>query len=116
MIVADSGIFRIAHQMWQRANITAVAAYLREVLAREPDNARVRVLHDGLLDVMDPTRRLVRQQREMSAAAAIVKQERRSTERRVASERRQKKMTLPEELERRRSGPDRRAARDRRKP
>jgi hypothetical protein len=112
--VADAGIFRIGHQVWQRANITAAAAYFREVLAREPDNTRVKVLHDGLLDVMEPTRRLLRQQRELATVAGIARQ-RRASERRAARERRALNLGPAEGAERR-SGADRRTGRDRRKP
>jgi hypothetical protein len=112
--VADTGIFRIGHQVWQRANITAAAAYFREVLAREPDNTRVKVLYDGLLDVMEPTRRLLRQQRELATVAGIAKQ-RRASERRAARERRASSQPAPEGKERR-AGTDRRSGRDRRTP
>jgi hypothetical protein len=112
--MADTGIFRIGHQVWQRANITAAAAYLREVLAREPDNTRVKVLHDGLLDVMDPTRRLLRQQRELATIAGMARQ-RRADERRAARERRQVNQGPPAGSERR-AGKERRSGRDRRKP
>jgi len=111
--LADAGIFRIGHQVWQRANITAAAAFLREVLAREPDNTRVKVLHDGLLDVIDPTRRVLRQQRELATVAGIAKQ-RRAAERRAARERREVNQgpSGPE----RRAGKERRSGRDRRTP
>jgi hypothetical protein len=112
--MADTGIFRIGHQVWQRANITAAAAYLREVLAREPDNTRVKVLHDGLLDVMEPTRRLLRQQRELATVAGIARQ-RRASERRAARERRALNLAPPQGKERR-TGADRRSGRDRRTP
>jgi len=112
--LADTGIFRIGHQVWQRANISSAAAYLREVLAREPDNTRVKVLHDGLLDVMDPTRRVLRQQRELATIAAIAK-ERRAVERRAARERRALDAAPPEGNERR-AGKERRSGRDRRTP
>ena len=112
--MADAGIFRIGHQVWQRANITAAAAYLREVLAREPDNTRVKVLHDGLLDVMDPTRRVLRQQRELATIAGIARQ-RRAEERRAARERREVNVAPPDGKERR-AGKDRRSGRDRRTP
>ena len=112
--MADPGIFRIGHQVWQRANVTAAAAYLRELLAADPDNTRLKVLYEGLLDVMDPTRRVLRQQRELARVAAVAK-ERRGTERRAGRDRRKTRMELPAELERR-SGSDRRSGRDRRKP
>ncbi len=68
--MADTGIVRLRQQAWQRANIMAVAGYLREVLAREPGNARVQTLYDGLLEVMEPARRALRQQRGLADASA----------------------------------------------
>jgi hypothetical protein len=112
--VADTGVFHIGHQVWQRAQITAAAAYLREILAGKPDDARVKALHEGLLEVLDPHRRVLRLQREM-AAAGVPLQERRRVERRTGAERRKKHMDLPDELERR-SSVERRRGQDRRKP
>jgi hypothetical protein len=113
--VADTGIFRLGHQVWQRANVMAAASYLREILTREPDNLRVRALHDGLLDVLDPTRRVLRQQRELARASSVGKQERRSGERRFGGDRRRSAMQVPAALERR-AAVERRTVRDRRKP
>jgi hypothetical protein len=113
--VADSGIFRIGHQVWQRAAVTAAAAYLREVLAKQPDDQRVKALHEGLLEVLEPNRRVLRQQRELSDAHGIPVKERRRVERRTGVVRRKKPLELPEELERR-APADRRVGRDRRKP
>ena len=59
--MTDTGIFKSSHQVWQRANIAAATAYLREVLANDPHNARVKAIYEGLLDVVEPTRRLERQ-------------------------------------------------------
>jgi hypothetical protein len=100
--------------VWQRANVIAAAAYFREVLAREPDNARVKALYDGLLEVLDPTRRAVRLQRELASATTAATKERRSRERRSGGDRRQRPLEGLGELERR-SGVDRRTGRDRRK-
>jgi hypothetical protein len=113
--VADTGIFKISHQVWQRANIAAATAYFREVLAREPDNARVKGLYEGLLDVVDPTRRVMRQQRALATATRLAQQERRRrAEHRRSGDRRQRADGAPGGLERR-SGVDRRTAHDRRK-
>lgn len=112
--MADNGIFRLGHQVWQRANVMAAASYLREILTREPDNLRVRALHDGLLDVIDPTRRVLRQQRELARASSAGTQERRRADRRAGGDRRKTKMSLPAALERR-AVVDRRTGRDRRK-
>lgn len=112
--MGDPGIFRINQQVWQKANIMAAAAYLREILSREPDNARVKSLYEGLLDVVEPTRRLVRQQREL-ATVTSASQERRRAERRTGRDRRERDIGVPSPMERR-SGHDRRTGRDRRKP
>ncbi len=113
--MADTGIFKISHQVWQRANIAAATAYFREVLAKDPDNARVKALYEGLLDVVEPTRRVLRQQRELATATARAQQERRRlAERRRTGERRQRALGGPQGQERR-SGADRRAGTDRRK-
>ena len=111
--MADTGIFRLSHQVWQRANIMAAAGYLREVMTREPDNARVKALYDGLLEVIEPTRRVLRQQREMATAAKVAKEERRRQERRAGRDRRQFGLGAPGGAERR-TGHDRRTGRDRR--
>jgi hypothetical protein len=113
--VADTGVFRIGHQVWQRAAITAATTYLREVLARQPDDLRVKALYEGLLEVLEPNRRVLRLQRELSDAHGIPIQERRRVERRTGVDRRRKVLELPEELERRGQS-DRRRNPDRRKP
>ena len=115
--MGDSGIFKTGHQVWQRANIMAAANYLREQLAGTPDDFRLKSLYEGLLEVLDPSRRTVRIQRERHAAAqasAIVKMERRLRDRRGGVERRKTAGTAPGGIERR-SGAERRTGRDRRK-
>jgi hypothetical protein len=104
-------------QPWQRANVLAAVNYFRERLARSPDDARARAVHDGLLEVLDPARRRARQQRELSeaskAAAATLRQERRrQRDRRTGADRRAKNQGAPEGSERRAG--ERRAGRDRR--
>ena len=113
--MADTGIFRIGHQVWQRAAVTAAASFLREHLAKQPDDLRVKALYEGLLEVLEPNRRVLRLQRELSDAHGIPIKERRRVERRTGVERRKKALDLPAELERRAQG-DRRAGKDRRKP
>lgn len=115
--MGDSGIFKTGHQVWQRANIMAAANYLREQLARAPDDFRVKSLYEGLLEVLDPSRRTVRVQRERHAAtqaSTIVKVERRTRERRRGVDRRMSNLGAPDGVERR-GGHDRRTGRDRRK-
>jgi hypothetical protein len=80
--LADTGIFKSSHQVWQRANIAAATAYFREVLEKDPDNARVKAIYEGLLDVVEPTRR-------QRAVAAPPRHERRSgVDRRSGKDRR----------------------------
>ena len=113
--MADTGIFRLPHQAWQRANVIAAATYLSELLAANPGNVRVKVLHEGLLDVLDPTRRVARQQRELSRPTGAARvAERRATDRRTGVERRQKDIGVPEIFDRRKA--ERRSGRDRRSP
>lgn len=68
------------------------AALLREKYGNPPSDPAARVAHDGLLEVLDPARRTVRLQKEMSAAtrkAAMTAQaERRARERRATDRRR----------------------------
>jgi hypothetical protein len=112
--VGDPGIFRINQQVWQKANIMAAAAYFREILSRDPQNLRVSALYEGLLDVVEPTRRVVRQQREL-ATVTSASHERRRAERRTGRDRRERDIGVPAVMERR-TGHDRRTGRDRRKP
>jgi hypothetical protein len=114
--MGETGIFKTGHQVWQRANIMAAANFLREQLARTPEDLRLKSLYEGLLEVLDPSRRTVRVQRELaaaSAAATTIRVERRSRERRNSDRR---KVTLGSPMVgERRSGTDRRASgRDRR--
>lgn len=103
---------------WQNVNVQAAAGYLRERIAAGDDSARTRAIYEGLLEVLDPTRRATRVQREMAAAtkaatAAVVQAER---DRRAAERRRQDRRRMhlgsPTGVERRRG--DRRAGQDRR--
>ena len=101
---------------WQRANVQAAASYLREVMARAPADGRAKVVYEGLLDVLDPSRRTARLQRERAAAAAAVpvqaSRERRARHERRLTDRRKMNGASPTGVERRRQ--DRRTGRDRR--
>jgi hypothetical protein len=115
--MADSGIFRINPlQGWQREAILKAAALLREKFGNPPSDAAARTAHDGLLEVLDPARRTVRLQKEMSEAtrkaALTEKAERRARERR-ALDRRKANLGPPAGWPERRKG-ERRAG-DRRK-
>ena len=103
---------------WQSENIKAAAGYLRERIGAGDSSPRTKAIYEGLLDVLDPTRRATRLQRELAAAskasaAAAIKAER---ERRAAERRRtdRRKMNLgsPTGVERRQG--ERRTGRDRR--
>ena len=104
---------------WQRANVQAAANYLRERIATGGGDLKAKAVYEGLLEVLDPSRRAARLQREMAAsaqAAATVKpaRDRRggATDRR-GIDRRKINLGSPGGVERR-SGHDRRTGRDRR--
>ena len=113
-----TGSFRLnALQGWQREAILKAAQLLRERFGNPPVDAQVRSVHDGLLEVLDPARRTVRLQRELSEAArkatlATPRQERRGKERR-ARDRRKVNLGPPPGTDERRRG-DRRSGKDRR--
>ena len=96
---------------WQSTNIQAAATFLRARIAAGDDSPTTKAIYQGLLEVLDPTRRTSRVQREMAAAVAL-KAERRAAERRRLSDRRKASADL-REVERR-FGTDRRSGGDRR--
>jgi hypothetical protein len=84
--MADSGVFRMNPlQGWQREAILRAAEVLRDKFGDPPD-AEALTAHDGLLEVLDPARRTVRLQKELSEttrkAAHTENSERRVRERR----------------------------------
>ena len=92
---------------WQRANILAAFNYLKE-RARARDSLADTLAH-GLAEVLEPSRRTLRLQREAAqAAAAAADRERRTTDerRRPSTDRRQKQNAF--------DGGDRRSGRERR--
>ena len=106
--MADSGIFRINPlQGWQREAIMKAAAFLRERFGNPPADAGARAAHEALLEVLDPARRTVRLQKELSEAtrkaAATARAERRARERR-ASDRRKANLGPPPGTPERRKG------------
>ena len=109
-------MFRSSLQPWQRESILAAASFLRSRFGNPPADARARMVHDGLLEVLDPSRRTVRLQREMSEAARkaalTARNERRAVERRAA-ERRKANVGPPAGTAERRQE-ERRTGRDRR--
>jgi hypothetical protein len=91
--MADSGIFRINPlQAWQREAILKAAQLLRERLGNPPADPEARAALEGLLEVLDPPRRTVRLEREISEAtrqATLTENtERRQKERRGRDRRR----------------------------
>ena len=51
---------------WEKTNILTAAMYLRGLIANGKTDAQAEVVYEGLLDVLDPTRRQVRKQRELA--------------------------------------------------
>lgn len=104
--------------VWQRQAVLAAASFLRERFASAGDDAKAKTVHDALLEVIEPKRRALRLQKEMSKAAdhavLTVKTERRARQRdrRTGWERRLLDVGSPTGVERR-SG-DRRAREERR--
>jgi hypothetical protein len=118
--MADSGVFRINPlQGWQREAILKAAQLLRDRFGNPPVDSQARSAHDGLLEVLDPSRRTVRLQRELSEATRKAtmteRAERRARERRAADRRRVNLGPPPDTPERRkgerRTGGDRRTRR-----
>jgi len=97
--MADSGIFRINPlQGWQRDAILKAAQLIRDRFGNPPIDPAAKSAHDALLEVLDPARRTVRMQREMSEAtrkaALTARAERRARERR-ANDRRKANLGPP---------------------
>lgn len=115
--MADSGVFRINPlQGWQREAILKAAQLLRDRYGNPPVDAQARSAHDGLLEVLDPSRRTVRLQKELSEATRKAtmteRAERRARERR-ATDRRKVNVGPPAGAPERRKG-ERRTGGDRR--
>ena len=99
---------------WQRANVLAAAQYLREVVTRTPNDVKAQAVYQGLLEVLEPARRTIRQQRELSEAArsSVTMREKRAGQERRRLERRRVNLGPPAGVERRKN--ERRTGRDRR--
>ena len=98
---------------WQRANVLAAAQYLRDIVIRQPDDVKLHAVYEGLLEVLEPARRTIRQQRELSEAArlSVVSREKRTGIERRRGDRR--RVNLGASGGERRKG-QRRASRERR--
>ena len=106
--MADSGVFRINPlQGWQREAILKAAQLLRDRFGNPPVDAQARSAHDSLLEVLDPSRRTVRLQKELSEATRKAtmteRAERRARERR-ATDRRKVNLGPPPGTTERRTG------------
>jgi hypothetical protein len=93
---------------WQRSNILAALNYLKAP-ERIGESPQAIVLVQGLMEVLDPSRRTIRLQREAARSATAGAQagrERRQRDRRSAERRKQQ---APYDGPERRTGRDRRA-------
>jgi hypothetical protein len=93
---------------WQRASILAALNYLRDI-GRLGQNPQAEALSTGLVEVLEPSKRTIRIQREAARAATAGAQsgrERRTRERRNSSERRKQAVAY--------TGPERRTGQQRR--
>ena len=107
----DSGVFRINPlQAWQREAILKAAQLMRDRLGNPPADPEARASLEGLLEVLDPPRRTVRLQREISEAsrqtALTESSERRQKERR-GRDRRRVDLGPPPDTAEQRKGPTR---------
>jgi hypothetical protein len=98
---------------WQRANIVAAISYLGDVVRRSPDDVRAKAVYEGLMEILEPGRRLRRTQRELTtatrAASPTGKERRSGRDRRNGDDRRAIDLGSP-------IGTERRTGRDRRRP
>jgi hypothetical protein len=94
--------------------VLAAAQYLRDVVSRSPDDVKAQAAYQGLLEVLEPARRTIRQQRELSEATrtAVTQREKRAGRERRGTDRRRVNLGPPAGVERRKA--ERRSGRDRR--
>jgi hypothetical protein len=109
--MTDLRIFRAGHHVWQRANIMAAANYFREALARNPGDLQLKALYEGLLEVLDPSRRT--QHQHLGMVGRLPTAARRDDDRRSGRDRRHVDVGPPGGIERR-VLQDRRVVRNRR--
>ena len=93
---------------WQRASIQAAAVYLREQITSGAGDARTRTVYEGLLEVLDPSRRATRLRRELAESTRTVpipsaRERRTSGDRRTGADRRTAALGPPAGAERRAS-------------
>ena len=82
---------------WQRANVLAAAQYLRDIVSRTPGDVKAQAVYQRLLEVLEPARRAIRQQRELSEAArsSVTLREKRAGSDRRRNERRRVNLGPP---------------------
>jgi hypothetical protein len=99
---------------WQRANVLAAAQFLREIVSHSPGDVKAQTVYQGLLEVLEPARRTLRQQRELSevARSSVTMREKRAGVERRRNDRRRVNLGSPSAAERRKG--ERRSGRDRR--
>ena len=100
---------------WQRSNVVAAAQYLADVVSRSPDDVKAQAVYHGLLEVLEPARRAIRQQRELSEtvlSTVTVREKRAGRERRGTDRRGVNLGPQVASVERRKT--ERRTGRDRR--
>ncbi|HEV8318120.1 MAG TPA: hypothetical protein VGQ10_11950 [Vicinamibacterales bacterium] len=86
---------------WQRTHVLAAAEYMREILLRTPGDAKARAVYDGLLDLLEPTRRGAREGSDSSGGPAAFEL-RADKDRRSGTDRRRANAGPPAGVERRR--------------
>jgi len=104
-------------QSWQRANLVAAVSYLGELIKKHPDDVRAKVVYEGLMEVLEPSRRVLRTQRDLHtaarAASPVGKERRTGRDRRAGRERRVIDLGSPTGVERRKLADRRRTERRR---
>ena len=112
-----SGVFRINPlQGWQREAIMKAAQLLRDRFGNPPVDPQTRQVHDALLEVLDPARRTVRLQKEISEAtrkATLTPRTQRRAKDRRSTDRRKVNLGPPPGTDERRSA-ERRSGKERR--
>ena len=92
-------------QSWQRTNLVAAVSYLGELIRHHPDDFRAKVVYEGLMEVLDPTRRALRTQRDLHtaarAASPVGRERRTGVDRRAGRDRRAIDLGSPSGVERR---------------
>jgi hypothetical protein len=74
---------------WQRAYIVSAAEYLRELARGRPGEQRAQAVYEGLLEVLEPSRRMTRQYHERYPTTRVgsMWDQRSGRERRIADRR-----------------------------